>query len=136
MSEQDQRRIFSKNLSRLLEKNDKTQKEVADAISVSPQTFNTWIKGVALPRMGKVQAIADYFHLPKSALIEEQEPDQDGYYIDPATARKAQELFEDPQLRVLFDAARDSRPEDLQKAADFLKAAKALSLGLDRDEGA
>ena len=133
MSEQEQKRIFSKNLSRLLDEYGKSQKEVADAISVSPQTFNTWIKEVALPRMGKVQALADYFHVPKSALLEEHK--DDSYYIDPETAKKAQELFDDPNLRVLFDAARDSKPEDLQKAADYLKAAKAMTLGLDNDEG-
>lgn len=50
----------------------KTQKEVADAISVSPQTFNTWCQGIALPRMGKVQKLADYFHIEKSDLIDER----------------------------------------------------------------
>lgn len=132
MSEQEQKRIFSKNLDRLLTEYNKSQREVADAISVSPQTFNTWVKGVALPRMGKVQLLADYFHVPKSALLEERN-EEGGYYIDPETAKKAQELFDDPNLRILFDAARDARPEDLQKAADYLKAVKAMQLGLDNE---
>ena len=52
--------------------NNKTQKEVADAIGVSPQTFNTWCQGIALPRMGKVQLLADYFNIGKTDLIDEK----------------------------------------------------------------
>ena len=52
---------------------------------------------------------------------------QSSYYTDPETAQLAQELFEDKDLRVLFDAARGSKPEDLQMAADFLKRLKATN---------
>lgn len=72
MSELNERKIFSKNLNTLLEKTGKSQKEVAVAIHVSPQTFNTWCQGIAIPRMGKVQLLADYFHILKSDLIEDK----------------------------------------------------------------
>ena len=58
-----------------MSKHEKSQREVADAIGVSPQTFNTWCQGVALPRFGKIQLLADYFHIPRSALIDEQPSD-------------------------------------------------------------
>lgn len=72
MNDIEQKKIFSKNLNNLLSQRNKTQKEVADAISVSPQTFNTWCQGIALPRMGKVQRLADYFNIEKSDLIDEK----------------------------------------------------------------
>ena len=72
MGEYEQKRIFSKNLKRYMDMLGKPQSEVAKAIGVSPQTFNTWYKGIALPRMGKVQALADYFHCYKSDLIEDK----------------------------------------------------------------
>ncbi len=72
MTDIEQKKIFSKNLNYYLSKVNKTQREVADAISVSPQTFNTWCQGIALPRMGKVQRLADYFHIEKSDLIDER----------------------------------------------------------------
>jgi transcriptional regulator with XRE-family HTH domain len=75
MADEEQKKIFSHNLRHYLFVNNKTQKEVADAIRVSPQTFNTWIQGIALPRMGKVQLLADYFHIGKSDLIEVKLPD-------------------------------------------------------------
>lgn len=72
MSEDKQKAIFSKNLNSYIEASGKTQLEIAKNIGVSPQTFNTWCKGIAIPRMGKVQALADYFHISKSDLIEEK----------------------------------------------------------------
>lgn len=72
MADDEQRKIFSKNLNKFLSLYEKSQKEVATAINVSPQTFNTWCQGIALPRMGKVQALADYFGIMKSDLIEEK----------------------------------------------------------------
>lgn len=49
------------------------------------------------------------------------------HYLNPETAKVAQELFDDPNLRVLFDAAKNSRPEDLRMAADLLKRLKATN---------
>ena len=128
MSESEQRTIFTKNLNRYLAYSGKTQREVADAIGVSPQTFNTWTQGIALPRMGKVQLLAEYFHIQKSDLLEEKK-ERDGYYIDPETAEIAQRIYEDRELRALFDAARDASPEDLQTVHTMLKALKAKEQG-------
>lgn len=72
MADEEQKKIFSKNLNNFLSLNNKTQKQVAEAINVSPQTFNTWCQGIALPRMGKVQKLADYFNIEKSDLIDEK----------------------------------------------------------------
>lgn len=58
---------------------------------------------------------------------EQQEVGSDGqseYYLSTETAKLAQEIYDDPELRLLFDAARDSRPEDLKMAADLLKRLK------------
>ena len=71
MSDELQKKIFSKNLLHYISLSGKTQKEIADAIDVSPQTFNTWCQGIALPRMGKVQLLADYFHINKSDLLDD-----------------------------------------------------------------
>ena len=73
MKDDMQQKIFTKNLNRLIEQRDLTQTEIADAIGVSQQTFNTWCRGLAIPRMGKIQALADYFKVKKSDLLEEKE---------------------------------------------------------------
>ena len=77
MSDDVQKKIFTKNLNSYIEQRGKTQLEIAKSIGVSPQTFNTWCKEIAIPRMGKVQALADYFHINKSDLIEEKKQDDE-----------------------------------------------------------
>lgn len=120
MSEDKQKKIFSENLNRYIEASGKTQLEIARAIGVSPQTFNTWCKGIAIPRMGKVQALADYFRINKSDLIELKSDDTDSYYLNPEAQEMAQFLFENPEYKVLFDASRKVKPEDLKKAVTAL----------------
>lgn len=125
MADEEQKRIFSKNLNKYLSLFNKTQKEVADAIDVSPQTFNTWCQGIALPRMGKVQRLADYFGVGKTDLIDEKsETDNTPYYLNDETREIAQEVFEKPELRSLFHVARDIPPERLKAHIDFMKSLK------------
>ena len=147
MSDELQKKIFSENLNRLLQDREKTQSEVAKEIDVSPQTFNTWTQGIAIPRMGKIQRLADYFHVEKSALVDEQKkgfieaisfvntntPQETvSYYTNPETAKVAQEIFDNADLRILFDAAKDSSPEQLKLAAKVLREFKKKS-GEDND---
>ena len=70
MSDEEQKIIFSKNLNKYLSMNNLQQKEVAKKIGVIPTTFNSWCTGQSMPRMGKVQALADFFGIKKSDLIE------------------------------------------------------------------
>ena len=131
MSDELQKKIFSENLNRLLQGREKTQSEVAKEIDVSPQTFNTWTQGIAIPRVGKIQRLADYFHIEKSALLDKASQEQT-YYTNPETAKVAQEIFDNSDLRILFDAAKDSSPEQLKLAAEMLRQFKKTS-GEDND---
>lgn len=72
MTDKERKEIFSKNLLRVLNENEKSQVDVAKAIGVSQQTFNTWCRGVAIPRMGKIQLLADYFRIDMSELISDK----------------------------------------------------------------
>lgn len=125
MSEDMQKIIFSKNLNNYIQKSGKTQLEIATKIGVSPQTFNTWCKGIAIPRMGKVQALADYFHINKSNLIEDKSnQEEESYYTNPETQQLAQEIFDNPDLKILFDTTKDCSPEDMKKVISMVKAFK------------
>ena len=124
MSEDMQKEIFSRNLNSYIDNSGKTQLEIANSIGVSPQTFNTWCKGIAIPRMGKVQALADYFHINKSDLIEDKSTTEKSYYTNKETQQLAQEIFDNPDLKVLFDTTRDCSPEDMKKVISMVKAFK------------
>lgn len=75
MDEYELRKSFSINLNNYLNESHKTQKEVADALGILPSTFNTWCTGYALPRIGSVQLLADYFGVRKSDLLEDHSND-------------------------------------------------------------
>ncbi len=124
MSEDMQKEIFSRNLNSYIDNSGKTQLEIANSIGVSPQTFNTWCKGIAIPRMGKVQALADYFHINKSDLIEDKSTTEKSYYTNKETQQLAQEIFDNPDLKMLFDTTRDCSPEDMKKVISMVKAFK------------
>lgn len=113
MSDDLQKQIFSHNLLGYLSMSGKSQKEVAKSINVSPQTFNTWCQGIALPRMGKVQLLADYFGINKSDLLDEHKHFHEEYYINDDAREMAQFLFENPEYKVLFDASRKVSKEDI-----------------------
>ena len=66
MTEQEQIKIFNANLKRLM--TGYSQKEVAAAIGVNPQTFNTWMTGKHIPRMDKIQKLADFFGVKSRSL--------------------------------------------------------------------
>ena len=72
LSDAEQKRIFANNLKDALNKSGKQQIEVARAIGVSQQTFNTWCRGIALPRIGKLERLANYLGIKKSDLIDKK----------------------------------------------------------------
>ncbi len=55
------------------------------------------------------------------------------YYLDPEAAEMAQELFENPDMRVLFDAARDITPDQLKAVGNMVEAMRKKEEG-DFDE--
>ena len=77
MSELHQREIFSRNLNRYIYESGLTQLEIAKVIGVSPQTFNSWCRGIAIPRMDKIQRLADFFKINKSDLIDDSSSSED-----------------------------------------------------------
>lgn len=119
MSEDEQKRVFATNLCNILEERQKSQREIARALRVTPQAVNSWCLGLSLPRMGKIQKLADYLNVPKSRLIEENT--DNGYYTVDGVAEIAQQILDNPNMRALFDAARDCTPEDMQLAVEMLE---------------
>lgn len=68
----DNKNIFAKNLRHYMHINEKSRKEVSEAIGVSYYTFSDWVKGKKYPRMDKVELLARYFGCLKSDLIEDK----------------------------------------------------------------
>lgn len=73
MTDNEQKKIFAKNLSYYVHQSGKQQKEIANILHIPIQTFNGWCKGVSFPSMDKIQKLADYFRIGKSDLIDDKQ---------------------------------------------------------------
>lgn len=56
-----------------------------------------------------------------------------GYYLNPETAKLAQEIHDDPELRILMDASRDLEPEDIKTIVELVKRMKKKERGESDD---
>ena len=96
---------------------------------ISQSTISTWKKKGNLIKGDLAKKIADYFNVSVDYLMTGEEKESDKYYLNDETDEMAQALFENRDLRVLFDAARDASPEDLKTTYDMLMALKRKERG-------
>lgn len=126
--DEELKKIFAGNLKRWLQERDKSQVELAKYMKVSSPTVSDWVNGKKMPRADKLQSISNWLSIDLSDLLMnkgDNSPEQDSpYYLNPETAQIAQQVFDDPNLRILFDAARDVKPENICLAAEMLKRFK------------
>lgn len=114
MSDELQKQIFSKNLKRLMDLSGKNQMDLMNDLDLSSSTVSSWCTGQKLPRMGKIQMLADYFGVMKSDLIENKSAPPETYYLNDDARELAQFMFENPEYKVLFDASRKVKKEDIE----------------------
>ncbi len=119
--------IFSK----LLQAHGITPYKVSKETGVSQSTLSDWKRGISTPKQDKLQKIADYLGVSLDYLMTGEEKENDRYYLNDETAEMAQALFENKNLRVLFDAAKDATPEDLKTTYDMLMALKKKERGMN-----
>ena len=70
MSTYETKQIFSENLCRLLSQSGKSQLDLALQLGVAPSSVSSWCNGEKMPRMDKVERMAQYFNVPVASLIE------------------------------------------------------------------
>ena len=123
-TEDDIKRLFSHRLSSLMSERNINQREIAQVVGVSESTVGKWLLLKAIPRMGVIQKLADYFNVGKSYFLE-AESEQPGYYTDPEVAEYAEELRTNPKYRLLFDASKDLSKEDIDFVVNMIEQLKA-----------
>jgi transcriptional regulator with XRE-family HTH domain len=113
----EEKKIFADRLNYYLAEHGMTQTELAKKLGFNQTTVNMWCNGNSMPTAGKVQLIADFFHIGKSDLIEKPE------FINPG--REAQfityQIINNPMLNELFSLAIDVKPSDLQPLIEMLR---------------
>lgn len=102
--------------------------DVARETGITKSTFSDWKNGRSEPKDAKLQKIAKLFGVTVE-YIRTGGNSKEKYYFNNETAEMAQKLFENKNLRALFDAAQDASPEDLKTTYDMLMALKRKERG-------
>lgn len=119
MSDLGNKQIMAQNIRYYMNKRNITQTELCNTLGFKMPTFSDWVNAKTYPRIDKIELMANYFGISKADLVEERS-DTD-YYLNKDSAEAAQFLFENPEYKVLFDASRKVKKEDIDFVADMIK---------------
>lgn len=113
-----------------------TQDELAKKLGYKSRSSVNKIENSRELPLKKVRMMANILDCSPSYLMgwdddKEQSDIQHKYYLNDETAQAAQEIFENEELRLLFDAARDAEPEDLRTVHDLLLRMKRSEKHID-----
>lgn len=110
-----------------------SQGDLEKELGFSNGSISKWKS--SMPTYKRLQKLADYFCVSTEYLTTgDAKESNETYYLNDETADMAQKIFENKELRVLFDAAKDASPEDLETVHSMLLALKRKERG-DYDEG-
>lgn len=104
------REIFAKNLNKLMKLYNLNQSDVAKLTGSTHQVVSRWCSAKTLPRMGKIQILADYFGVYKSELLEEQTEQN----INKVQMMKA--------YMKVFEELSEEESKELLQYAEFIKS--------------
>lgn len=100
------------------------QKELALLVGVARPTVSEWEHGKKDPSGDRLRKLADLFNVDPGVVLGYR-PLTDPSQIDPEDEDVMQireQLRRDPNIRLLFDAARKSGPDGIRAATAMLKA--------------
>ena len=125
MTEKEYAQVIAKNLKRIAYEHDKTQAQIAQELHIHRATISAWMNGTRTPKMSKIDMLCKYFGCTRADIMEPYTGEETPHHhTNPETEQIAQYIYEDSDLRLLFDAARGSDPENLKLAAELLKRMK------------
>lgn len=106
-----------------------SQSELAEKLGLSASTISMYEVGKREPDFETEEKIADFFNTDLNTLRGRDTEEE--YYLNSETREIAQKIYENKDLSLLFDAARDAEPEDLQTVHTMLMALKKKEKGED-----
>ena len=121
---------FKDRLKQMRQSAGLTQSELAEKLGVSTSTVSMYEVGSRKPSFEILEQLADFQPFPLDTDYLMGKASRSVYYLDPETARLAQELKDNPGQRILFDASRNLTPEDIKVVMTVIKGLKAKE-GLD-----
>ena len=111
-----------------------TLKDVAQAVGVSEGTVSRWESGnITNMKRNKIAALAKVLRISPTIIMGWNESvvseDNSCYYLNPEAAKMAEEIYDNPQYKVLFDATKKLKPESIKEVMKFIDYQKAKEEG-------
>ena len=123
MSDDELKKDFAAKLRYFMKIKGCRQSDISKELGLNMSTISSWCNGVMIPRMDKVKLLANYFGVNISDLLDldNSEPDNEkNYYLNDDAKDIAQFLYENPDYKVLFDASRKVKKEDIQFVKEMI----------------
>ena len=76
MKDLGNKKVMAKNLKRLMDERRVSARELSRTLNFPYTTLLSWLKADNYPRIDKIEAMADYFGILKSDLIEEKQEEE------------------------------------------------------------
>lgn len=111
--------IFEK----LVESNGISTYKVSKETGIATATFSDWKSGKSIPKRDKLQKIADYFGVTLEYLTSGKE-EIEFDYLNEESRQIAKDAYNNPELRILFNASKEVSPEDLRFVIEMVKKLK------------
>ena len=105
---------FANRLKQIRTERKVTQKELAEYLNVSQNAIFNWENEKREPPLETISKIADFFSVTPAYIMGWEDLEQKEYYLSEDARNMAQFLFENPEYKVLFDASRKVKPEDIE----------------------
>ncbi len=122
MNNDEARKTFAKNLNYFLSLNGKKQIDLARYLDCGSGLVSMWCQGKKMPRVDKIQSIANWFHVDLSDLIDDKSDMQDGgYYLNDETKEIARTIYEDPDVKEMVKLYSELSPARRKACLQFIK---------------
>lgn len=100
-----------------------SQGKMEREIGISNGASSKWKS--SSPSLEILNKLSNYFGVSVDYLMNgEESNNSDKYYLNEETSQIAQEIFENPDMKMLFDTTRNCSPEDMKKVISMVKAFK------------
>lgn len=99
-----------------------SQVALAEKVGMSKSTIGAYETGDITPSLQALNTLADFYNVDLNYLT--GEADGSTYYLNPEAAEIAKEIYNNSDLRILFDATRDVSAEDLQVVIRMVEGLK------------
>ena len=120
MSEKELTELIEKIKLRRLELGLSYQ-ELSDLTGINKSTLQRYETGfIKKVPINQVQIIAKALNVTPGYLMGwENNKENQTYYLNPEAAKMAQEIYDNPQYKVLFDATKKLKPESIKEVMKF-----------------